>query len=152
MQIDTRLAEIDDCLYRLATRALIFHDGKVLLVREKGVEWWSFPGGGIDYTEDIPQALSRELTEELGISATDFTTNYQLVYLGIGTVVNGVPRANLFYRVEIPIDRIQVGKDILELGWFAPKDITSDITLRYVSNSNSDIQRFMKTIEMHAAQ
>ncbi|HUB94161.1 MAG TPA: NUDIX hydrolase [Verrucomicrobiae bacterium] len=147
MQIDPRLPEIDDCLYRLAIRAFVFHNGKVLLVREKDAEWWSFPGGGIDYGEDIRQALPRELAEELGVSASDITTDYQITYLAIGAIVKGIPRANLFYRVEIPIEHIRAGNDVLDFGWFAPSEITPEITARYTSSAPEAARQFLSTIE-----
>src|SRR5262245_49837947 len=112
MQIDPRLTEIDNCLYRLAIRALVFHKGKILLVREKGDEWWSFPGGGIDYGEDIPQALPRELAEELGVPVSKIKTDYKILHVSVGGVVYGVPRANSFYRVSVPIDQIHITSDV----------------------------------------
>lgn len=66
MKINPRLTEIGDCLYRIAVKAIIVKDGKVLLVKEQDDEWWSFPGGGIDYGESTEHALGRELPEELG--------------------------------------------------------------------------------------
>jgi len=123
MQIDSRLLEIDDCLYRLAVKAFVLHDGKLLLVREKDDEWWNFPGGGIDYGETIAEALPRELAEELGVPAADITTDYQVAYVAVGAVVNGVPRANLFYRVTVAPDQIHDTDDVLEFGWFTPAEI-----------------------------
>ena len=151
MQLDPRLPEIDNCLYRLAIRAFIFHEGKVLLVREKDANWWSFPGGGIDYGEQITQALPRELAEELGVSETEFKTDYQIVYTTIGVIVMGIPRANLFYRVEAPIDRISGGDDVYEIGWFTPNELTPEITSRYVGSSVEDTKRLIEAIETLAA-
>jgi 8-oxo-dGTP pyrophosphatase MutT (NUDIX family) len=147
MNIDPRLSEIDDCLYRLAVRALIFNEGRVLLVREKDVDWWSFPGGGVDYDEELYQALPRELSEELGVSLADMTTDYKIVYATAGAVVNGIPRVNLFYRVDIPIERIRAGNDVLEYGWFYPNEITSEISVRYVGTSANDGLQFINVIE-----
>jgi len=53
---------------RLGARAVIEHEGKYLLVRNKVSEhFWCLPGGGVEPGEDIISALERELVEELGV-------------------------------------------------------------------------------------
>ncbi|HSW98936.1 MAG TPA: NUDIX hydrolase [Candidatus Saccharimonadales bacterium] len=152
MDVDPRLATIDDCLYRLAVKAFIFHNGKVLLVREKDDEWWSFPGGGIDYGEDIRQALPRELAEELGVAESDIKTDYQVAYAAVGAVVNGIPRANLFFRVEVPVERLTATDDVLEFGWFAPAEITGEIAGRHISPSTGDPAELVQAVEANMQQ
>lgn len=53
--------------------AIIEHDGKILLARrpEGGDQagLWEFPGGKVEKGETQPEALARELQEELGIKA-----------------------------------------------------------------------------------
>jgi len=152
MQVDPRLAEIVDCLYRLAVRALIFHEGKVLLVHEKVADRWSFPGGGIDYGEDISQALPRELAEELGVSATELKADCQIAYIITGAAVDGILRANLFYRVEIPMECIRASNDISGFDWFTPAEITPKTVSLYVDASTNDAINFAKVIETQAAR
>jgi len=55
---------------QLAVSAVIFRDGKVLLVRRarspgKGV--YSLPGGRVEYGESLHTALAREVDEETGL-------------------------------------------------------------------------------------
>lgn len=125
MTVDPRLTEIDDALYRIATRALVFKDEKVLLVREKDVDWWSFPGGGVDYGETIHEALLREAIEELGVAPEHVTIDDTLAFISIGAVVNGVPRANLFYRVAVPENEIKPSEDVSEQQWFTLEELAS---------------------------
>ena len=49
--------------------AVVFRDGKVLLVRDRGKHKFSLPGGGINHNESSMAAAIRELHEELGMSA-----------------------------------------------------------------------------------
>ncbi len=53
--------------------ALIESDGKLLVCqRRRGDRFallWEFPGGKVEPGEDLPQALARELSEELGVAA-----------------------------------------------------------------------------------
>lgn len=125
MQIDPRLAEIDNALYRIATRALLVKGDKVLLVREKDDDWWSFPGGGVDYGETIPQALIREVVEELGVAAGHVVVDDAPAFISIGAVSNGVPRCNIFYRVTVPEEEIKPTEDVFEQKWYGLDDFPS---------------------------
>ncbi len=56
--------------HRPGAKALIVHEGKVLLVRERlknGYILTDFPGGGIEFGEQLQDALQREVFEEIGL-------------------------------------------------------------------------------------
>jgi 8-oxo-dGTP pyrophosphatase MutT (NUDIX family) len=50
---------------KIASRAIILHNHKILLVKHKGRDFYSLPGGKVDPDEDIQTAMKRELKEEL---------------------------------------------------------------------------------------
>jgi ADP-ribose pyrophosphatase YjhB (NUDIX family) len=54
---------------RIRVSALLRWHGRVLLCRHEkpGREYWLLPGGGVNSGESLPEALQRELAEELGI-------------------------------------------------------------------------------------
>lgn len=52
---------------RYRATVVIFRDGKVLLVKDKGRDDWSLPGGGFKKGETTIQAGIREVNEELGV-------------------------------------------------------------------------------------
>jgi 8-oxo-dGTP diphosphatase len=55
---------------RLAVSAVIFHEGRVLLVRrakEPGKGLYSLPGGGLRLGETLAEAVCREVKEETGL-------------------------------------------------------------------------------------
>jgi 8-oxo-dGTP pyrophosphatase MutT (NUDIX family) len=54
---------------KIASRALILHEKNILLVKHKGRDFYSLPGGKVDDDEDIQSALAREIREELGKKA-----------------------------------------------------------------------------------
>ena len=56
--------------HRRAT-AIVIHDGKVLLVRERGQTGYSLPGGSINDREPTVSAAARELYEETGLHVTE---------------------------------------------------------------------------------
>lgn len=123
MQLDPRLNEIDDSLYRIAVRALIIQDGKVLIVKENdGGGWWAIPGGGIDYGETLNSSLLREIEEELGVPAESVVCDFQIIYHDIGKVVSGIPRMNIFFKVSIPTEQIKKTVHVEQWAWFTKKE------------------------------
>lgn len=122
MDIDSRLNDIDDCLYRVATKAIVVHDDKVLLVKEIPEMWWGFPGGGVDHGETVETSLIRELEEELGVSSADVTTDYKIAHHSIGTVVDKIPRMNVFYKVGIPEQALKRTDHVAEWQWFTREE------------------------------
>lgn len=45
----------------------ILPDGRIVLVRRRDTGQWSLPGGIVDWGEDIPTTIRRELVEETGL-------------------------------------------------------------------------------------
>lgn len=68
--------------------AIITQNGKILLARRSASSdqpgLWEFPGGKVEPHETQPQALIRELEEELGIRATpaDWVASHQQAVSG----------------------------------------------------------------------
>lgn len=142
MNIDPRLNEIDDCLYRVATKAMIVHDNKVLLVKEVPDIWWDFPGGGIDHGEKVEEALLRELGEELGVNPSDISTDFKIVHTTIGTVVNNIPRMNVYLKVKVPHAAVKKTDHVSEWQWFT----RSEFMNLDMSPSNSERSELAKVI------
>ncbi len=133
MEVDLRLNDIDDCLYRVAARVLIVQDNKVLLVKEGiGGAWWALPGGGVDHGETVESSLVREVEEELGVSANEISSDFQIVHYNIGNIVNGIPRMNLFFRVSVPQASLKKTDHVEKWEWFARAEfMKSDMNPSY---------------------
>ena len=54
---------------RVSAKGLIIRDGKMAAVRiqDGADEWYIMPGGGQDPEETLPEAVCREIAEELGL-------------------------------------------------------------------------------------
>jgi len=124
-QVDPRLTEIDNALYRISAKAIITKDNRVLLVCEKESKWWGFPGGGVDYGETVQEALIREVGEELGVASEYVTVDDTVFFISLGAIVDGVPRANIFHRVTVPVAEIKLTDDVLEQKWYSLDELPS---------------------------
>jgi 8-oxo-dGTP pyrophosphatase MutT (NUDIX family) len=112
-------------IYRVSLKAIIRNEkGEVLVVREKG-DGWSFPGGGMDHGEDEQMTLTRELYEEVKITAP-FT--YQI----IGTETKFVEQYDtwlmwLVYEVTVESGySYDVGEDADEIAFKDPRSFEDD--------------------------
>lgn len=57
-----------DYLFRVSLKSVIFNEaGDVLVVKERGRDWWDIPGGGMDHGESVKEVLARELQEEVSL-------------------------------------------------------------------------------------
>jgi len=52
---------------KMDTRAAVFQDGKILLVKEKATDTWSLPGGWVDVNESVKSNAIKEVREEAGL-------------------------------------------------------------------------------------
>lgn len=106
---------------KVAAKALLFHEGKVLIVADPKNKW-DFPGGGIEGDERLEEGLRRELQEELGL--TD---------IQVGRVVHAdewfIPKKDLhvvavFYLAELgEKPMFTLSSEHSETSWIDLKDI-----------------------------
>ncbi len=59
-------AVFDGLLQRRAVRALVYRDGKLLMIHSRARGDYKFPGGGVEAGESDQEALIREVGEESG--------------------------------------------------------------------------------------
>jgi len=92
---------LDNVAFVQRTAAVLIRDGKVLLETSDGVDFWTLPGGKVALMETSLEALSRELTEELGISLS----NPRLLWVTesfYSCKYKNHHEITFYYRVELP--------------------------------------------------
>jgi len=103
---------------QVAVDAIIYQNGKVLLVQRKDEPFkglWALPGGFVEYGETCEEAVAREALEETGC---------QIQPLGIFGVYSDPKRdprgpvVSIVYEAEKRRGRVRADSDALNAGWF----------------------------------
>ena len=55
-------------IFKVAVRAIIVKNKKVLLLHRRDYDLWELPGGGMDNNETIKHAIKREVKEETNLT------------------------------------------------------------------------------------
>ena len=117
---------------RLATRALILHDDRLLLVNAYPggrSDLWCAPGGGVEPGRSLPENLMREVMEETGLT----------ISVGLPAMINefhdpksGFHQVDLFFRCTITGGQ-------LDPAWKDPEGVVT--TRRFFSRADLDLGR-----------
>lgn len=102
---------------RLAARAIIVHDNRLLLVNAyKGRgDLWCAPGGGAEPHQSLPENLAREVHEETGLT----------VHVDAPCLLNEFHDPNGdFHQVEV-FFRCKIVEGELDAAWEDPESIVS---------------------------
>lgn len=104
---------------RLAARALILHDDRLLLVNAWGggvSDLWCAPGGGVERGTSLPVNLAREVFEETGLTVT----------VGDPALVNEFHDPNgTFHQVDLYF-RCIITAGALSPGWRDPEGVVTE--------------------------
>ncbi len=116
----SRFIKTDDLSdkFPVSIKAVIIDDNKVLCLKNERNEW-DFPGGKINFDEDIEECLKREVKEEtnLDIKNLKILKSFNLKF-------NDVPVFNVVYSAEIFCDSsIFVSHEHSEYNFFSKSEI-----------------------------
>ncbi len=117
---------------RLATRALILHEDRLLLVNAYPggrSDLWCAPGGGADAGHSLPANLIREVHEETGLTVT---VGAPALINEFHDPVTGFHQVDIFFRCTVTAGAIDVA-------WKDPARVVTE--RRYFSRSDLDLAR-----------
>lgn len=100
----------------------VLPDGRIVLVRRQDNGRWSLPGGIVDWGEDIPTSVKRELAEETGLELVSIER-----LVGVYSAPDRDPR---FHSICIVVEaqvqgtmQVQDTLEISEIQAFVPSEI-----------------------------
>jgi len=109
---------------KVDVRAVVFNDdNKILLVQEKIDGYWSLPGGWADIGYTPSQIAEKESFEEAGLTVKAS----QLIAVMDKTAQQMPPEFEyvykLFIRCEPMNNRIAIGEETTDVGWFSENEL-----------------------------
>lgn len=112
--------------FAVRCRAIILHEGKLLVVRHPhDTSYAALPGGNLEWGEDPHTCIVRELVEELGVSPEVG----RLLYVHTYVDRFGAQSIEFFFEVKNGADYLGCGErershahELASLEWIAPAD------------------------------
>lgn len=107
--------------FELLVRALIIKNGKILVCQSHGKNYFFLPGGHIEFSETMQDALARELQEELGIkiSKAQFLGGVENIFEQNGAKKHEV---SFVFHVDITSDEVASQEDHIEFSWLSEEE------------------------------
>ncbi len=125
----------------LTVDGIIFIDKKICLIKRKNEPFkgkWALPGGYIEYSEKVEDAVVREIYEETGlITSINFL-------LGVYSDPNRDPRGHtisIVYSLNIIKGELKSGDDALDVKFFKIKDIPEELSFDHEQIINDFLRR-----------
>lgn len=112
----------------ICVRGIIQRQGKILVCKNKEKDYYFFPGGHIDFGENVKEALEREIKEELGLSIKKYSF--------IGAVENFYKENSqkhheiiLVFEIKVDNAKLQSKENHLEFFLKDKKELTKEKVL-----------------------
>jgi len=123
-----------NAFYRVSVKGLCVKDGKVLLTYDQSNTMhgdpWELPGGGLDFGENIIDALKREIHEEMGLTVSHVDEKPMYVWpvkRGSGRGMEWFYVLILAYRIEFEHMDFTPTKECQEIKFFTLEDMRQNL-------------------------
>jgi 8-oxo-dGTP diphosphatase len=103
----------------------ILPDGRIVLIRRRDNGLWALPGGIVDWGEDIPNTIRRELKEETGLELVQIRR-----LVGVYSAPDRDPRIHsicVVVEADVVGDmKVQDTLEVMEIQAFSPDSLPSE--------------------------
>lgn len=115
-------------------------DGRIVLVRRRDNGLWSIPGGLVDWGEDVPTAVRRELAEETGLELIEISR-----LVGIYSAPDRDPRLHsICIVVEAQVNGEMRVRDDLEISEVSAFELTALPDGKLSHDHDRQLQDYLK--------
>lgn len=115
-----------DAFYRVSVRGVMMENNKFLLGRHGEAGTWETFGGGLDFGEDLQDALRREILEEMGCELSYISDKPILALPHIVHNKRGLDwfyNFPIYYEIKLDISKINLSLQYSEVKWFTLQEI-----------------------------
>ncbi|MEN9557828.1 MAG: hypothetical protein RL141_197 [Candidatus Parcubacteria bacterium] len=107
---------------KVAIKAVLVSDNKVLITRSPDDPKWEIPGGRLHQNETVEGALLREIREELGVTLTLGSVFYLEQYF---QGRDGSAHVLITYRVDCPEETVfqPDAREVCEMRWITKEEL-----------------------------
>lgn len=128
-------------MFKVRSRGVIMHEGKLLVVRHAdGRDFFALPGGHVDHGENPKECMERELVEELGVKPVVGRLLYVYTYAN----KEGIYSVEFFFEIENSADYLHHEEmekthahEIAEVRWVMPDENVSILPLEFYEEFKS---------------
>jgi len=117
-----------DAFYRVSVRGVMMKDNKFLLGRHGDDGTCETFGGGLDFGEELQNALKREILEETGCEISYISEKPILVLPHIVHNERGLDwfyNFPIYYEVKFDVSKVDFSLQYSEIKWFTLEEIQS---------------------------
>ncbi len=110
--------------FELIVRALVIRDKKILVCQTKGRDYFFLPGGHIEFSENMREALARELREEMGarVTAVQFIGGIENLFTQDETLKHEI---SFLFHVDIDVEEVKSREEHVSFYWFGYEEFIS---------------------------
>ena len=102
-------------------RALIIRDRKILVCQTAGRDYFFLPGGHVEFSENLREALRRELYEEIGaiLKEAEFIGGVENIFDQDGRKKHEI---SFVFHTEVDVRQIVSREDHVSFYWFTMQE------------------------------
>lgn len=113
-------------IFEAGVKSIILYNRKALLVQRPNGSW-EFPGGHVEYGEDLPSALRREINEETGLD--DFHID-RLLYAVSFPINPERQTVGMMYLSHVVSDKVTISAEHKDSQWVNKEELLSLLNQR----------------------
>jgi 8-oxo-dGTP diphosphatase len=112
---------MQDCTYRVSIKALITNDQNEFLLCKESSGQWELPGGGLGKGESVPECITREIKEEMGLEVLSVAK--KPIDFVVFERADTVWQCNIIYKTTVKNLDFTPSDECIEIGFFTADTI-----------------------------